>query len=76
VVQPNAKINRTQRILFYPIYPHISKGSVIYVVTKPQKVKADKKKAEDQFNANKFFESLTTKITGLATLFILLKQVQ
>ena len=76
VVQPNAKINRTQRILFYPIYPRISKGSVIYVVAKPPKVKADKKKAEDQFNANKFFESLTTKITGLATLFILLKQVQ
>ena len=75
VVQPNAKINRTQRILFYPIYPHISKGSVIYVVTKPQKVKADKKKAEEPFNANKFFESLTTKITGLATLFILLKQL-
>ena len=75
VVQPNAKINRTQRILFYPIYPHISKGSVIYVVAKPPKVKADKKKAEDQFNANKFFESLTTKITGLATLFILLKQL-
>ena len=76
VIQPNAKINRTQRILFYPIYPRISKGSVIYVVAKPPKVKADKKKAEDQFNANKFFESLTTKITGLATLFILLKQVQ
>jgi len=75
VVQPNAKINRTKSILFYPIYPRISKGSVIYVVTKPQKVKADKKKAEDQFNANKFFENLTTKITGLATLFILLKQL-
>jgi len=75
VVQPNAKINRTKSILFFPIYPRISKGSVIYVVTKPQKVKADKKKAEDQFNANKFFENLTTKITGLATLFILLKQL-
>ncbi len=75
VVQPNAKINRTKSILFYPIYPRISKGSVIYVVTKPQKVKANMKKAEDQFNANKFFESLTTKITALATLFILLKQL-
>ena len=76
VVQPNAKINRTQRILFYPIYPHISKGSVIYVVTKPQKVKADKKKEGEAFDLNKFLDKLTTKITGLATIYILLKQVK
>jgi hypothetical protein len=76
VIQPNAKINRTQRILFYPIYPHISKGSVIYVVAKPPKVKADKKKAEEPFNANKFFESLTTKIVSIATIYILIKQLK
>ncbi len=76
VIQPNAKINRTKRILFYPIYPAISKGSVIYVVTKEKKVKADKKKEGEPFDSNKFVEKLTTKITGLATLFILLKQVQ
>ena len=76
VIQPNAKINRTQRILFYPIYPRISKGSVIYVVAKPPKVKADKKKAEEPFNANKFFESLTTKIVSIATIYILIKQLK
>jgi polysaccharide export outer membrane protein len=76
VIQPNSKINRTKRILFYPIYPRISKGSTIYVVTKPQKIKADKKKADEPFNANKFFESLTTKIVSIATIYILLKQVQ
>jgi len=76
VIQPNSKINRTQRILFYPIYPRISKGSTIYVVTKPQKIKADKKKADEPFNANKFFESLTTKIVSVATIYILIKQLK
>jgi hypothetical protein len=76
VIQPNSKINRTQRILFYPIYPRISKGSTIYVVTKPQKIKADKKKADEPFNANKFFESLTTKIVSIATIYILIKQLK
>ena len=77
VVQPNSKINRTSRILFYPIYPKVSKGSIIYTVLKPQKVKAaDKKKDGEPFDSNKFVEKLTTKITGLATLYILLRQVQ
>jgi hypothetical protein len=77
VVQPNAKVNRTKRILFYPIYPKVSKGSQIYTVLKPQKVKAaDKKKEGEPFDSNKFVEKLTTKITGLATLYILLKQVK
>lgn len=76
VIQPNAKINRTYRILFYPIYPKVKKGSTIYTVVKPEKVKAEKKKEGEPFDSNKFFEKLTTKITGLATLYILLKQVQ
>jgi protein involved in polysaccharide export with SLBB domain len=76
VIQPNSKINSTHRILFYPIYPKVSKGSTIYTVVKPQKIKADKKKEGDPFDSNKFVEKLTTKITGLATLYILLRQVQ
>ena len=76
VIQPNAKINRTYRILFYPIYPKVKNGSTIYTVVKPEKVKAEKKKEGEPFDSNKFFEKLTTKITGLATLYILLKQVQ
>jgi hypothetical protein len=76
VVQPNSKINRTSRILFYPIYPKVSKGSTIYTVVKPQKVKADKKKEGEAFDVNKFVEKLTTKVTGLATIYILLKQVK
>ena len=76
VIQPNSKINSTHRILFYPIYPKVSKGSTIYTVVKPQKIKADKKKEGEPFDSNKFVEKLTTKITGLATLYILLKQVK
>ena len=76
VIQPNSKINRTYRILFYPIYPKVSMGSTIFTVVKPQKVKADKKKEVEAFDVNKFVEKLTTKITGLATIYILLKQVK
>lgn len=76
VIQPNAKINRTKSILFYPIYPRISKGSTIFVITKPQKVKAEKKKAEEAFNVNKFIENFTTKVMGLATMYILIKQIK
>jgi hypothetical protein len=76
VIQPNAKINRTHRILFYPIYPKVKKGSVIYTVVKPEKVKKEKKIESEPFDSNKFFEKLTTKITGLATIYILLKQVK
>jgi protein involved in polysaccharide export with SLBB domain len=76
VVQPNSKVNRTHRILFYPIYPKVSKGSIIYTVAKPPKVKADKKKEGEPFNANKFFEGLTTKIVSIATIYILIKQLK
>ena len=76
VIQPNSKVNSTHRILFYPIYPKVSKGSTIYTVVKPQKVKAEKKKEGEAFDLNKFLDKLTTKITGLATIYILLKQVQ
>ena len=76
VIQPNSKINSTHRILFYPIYPKVSKGSTIYTVIKPEKIKPEKKKEREPFDSNKFVEKLTTKITGLATLYILLKQVK
>ena len=76
VIQPNAKVNSTRRILFYPIYPKVSKGSTIYTILKPEKVKADKKKEGEPFNANKFFESLTTKIVSIATIYILIKQLK
>ena len=74
VVQPNAKINRTKDFIVFKIYPKVTKGSTIYVVDKIKKEK-DLKKEKESFNWNKFIENTTVKLTGIATLFILFKQL-
>lgn len=74
VIQPNAKINRTRNFVVFKVYPKVRKGSTIYVVDKPRKEKIDKSQRE-VFNWNKFIESSLVKLTGLATLFILFKQL-
>ncbi len=74
VIQPNAKINRTKNFIVFKVYPKVTKGSTIYVVEKEKKEKQIKKETEP-FNWNKFIESTTVKFTGLATLFILLRQL-
>ena len=74
VVQPNAKINRTKDFIVFKIYPKVTKGSTIYVVGKIKKEK-DLKKEKESFNWNKFIENTTVKLTGIATLFILFKQL-
>lgn len=75
VIQPNAKVNRTIDLLVFKIYPKVTKGSIIYVVNKVKKDK-DIKKASEPFNWNKFIENSMLKITGLATIFVLLNQVK
>jgi protein involved in polysaccharide export with SLBB domain len=74
VIQPNAKINRTKNFVIFKVYPKVTKGSTIYVVQKEVKPEEIKKEREP-FNWNKFVESTTLKVTGLATLFILLRQL-
>lgn len=74
VIQPNAKINRTKDFLIFKIYPKVTKGSTIYVVQKeikPEEIKNER----EPFDWNKFIERTTVKVTGLATLFILLRQL-
>lgn len=74
VVQPNAKINRTRNFYVFKIYPKVTKGSTIYVVEKIKKEK-DLIKEREPFNWNKFIENTTLKVTGIATLFLLFKQL-
>lgn len=74
VIQPNAKINRTKNYLIFKVYPKVTKGSTIYVVNKIKKDKQIKKESEP-FNWNKFIENTTLKVTGIATLFLLFKQL-
>lgn len=74
VIQPNAKINRTRDWGIVKVYPKVTKGSTIYVVNKLKKEKQIKKEVEP-FNWNQFIERTTVKVTGLATFFILLRQL-
>lgn len=74
VIQPNAKINRTKDFLILKVYPKVTKGSTIYVVQKEAKPEEIKNEREP-FDWNKFIERTTVKVTGLATLFILLRQL-
>lgn len=75
VIQPNAKINRTKNFIIFKVYPKVTKGSTIYVVQKEKKPEQLVKEREP-FNWNQFIERTTVKVTGLATLFILLQQLR
>lgn len=74
VVENNGKVDRTKNYLLFKIYPKVKKGSTIYVVTKPVKTKEAKQKSEP-VNWNTVIERTTVKITGLITLYLLLKTV-
>jgi protein involved in polysaccharide export with SLBB domain len=74
VIQQNLKINRTKNLLLFKIYPKVGKGSTIYVVDKPVKTKIDNTNKKD-FDWNRFIESTIVKLTGLATLAIIFRQL-
>lgn len=74
VIENNSKINKTRNYLFFNVYPKVRKGSTVYVVNKPLKEKKLKKESEP-FNWNRFIENTTVKLTGLATLYLLFKQL-
>lgn len=75
VVQPNSKVNKTRNFILFKVYPRVTKGSTIYVVTKPVKKKEDKTD-KIRFDVNKFIENTTVKITGLVTLYIIFRQLR
>lgn len=73
VVAANDKVSRTHSILGIRFYPKVGPGSTIYVVEK-ELTKRQKEKGEP-VNWNKVIESTTVKLTGFATLVILLRQL-
>jgi polysaccharide biosynthesis/export protein len=75
VLEHNGKVNRTKNFLLFKVYPKVKKGSVVYVVSKPIDEKKEKKKSEP-IDWNQVISSITIKITGLATFYILLSQLK
>jgi polysaccharide biosynthesis/export protein len=74
IVENNGKVDRTRNYVLFKIYPKVKKGSTIYVVTKPVKAKETRQKSEP-VNWTTVIERTTVKITGLITLYLLLKTV-
>jgi len=72
VLENNNKVNRTRNYIIFKVYPKVKKGSTIYVVSKPEKKKEQRKKS-DPIDWNKNISEITTKLTGIATLYILLR---
>ncbi len=72
VVAANDRVKRTKAVLGIRIYPKVKEGAVIYVLEKP--MPNDKQKGEP-INWNKVIDNTTVKLTGLATLYLLVSQI-
>lgn len=65
------KVKRTRNFLLFKIYPKVKVGDEIYVVAKQQKSR--KREKGEKFNWNRFIESVSVKLTGVATLYVILQ---
>jgi protein involved in polysaccharide export with SLBB domain/ribosomal protein L12E/L44/L45/RPP1/RPP2 len=74
VEQPNGKINRTKRVLFFKIYPKVAKGSIVFIPSKPEKPEKEKKEGKNVDWDKKlsqilaFMSVVTTAIVAYATI--------
>jgi protein involved in polysaccharide export with SLBB domain len=75
VVEANGRVRRTVNCYIFRVSPKVKKGSAVYVISKDKKAKTSKK---DKLNKiptdwNKIIQDITVKLTGLATLWALIK---
>jgi len=75
VVAANDKVSRTKNILgFIRVYPKVPIGATVFV---PEREAAKEKREKgDPINWNRVIENGTIKLTGIATLYILLSQIR
>ncbi|MFT6716164.1 MAG: protein involved in polysaccharide export with SLBB domain [Saprospiraceae bacterium] len=70
VETPGGNIKRTKNYLLFNIYPKVHKGDAIFVLN--EKTKKKKDKVAEPVDWNRAIEKMTVKLTGLATLFIIM----
>lgn len=68
------KVKRTKNFGIFKVYPKVKLADRIVVVRKVEKEKS-KKKEKEEVNWNKAIENITIKLTGLTTLYILVRQI-
>lgn len=73
VVAADDKVSRTKSVLGIRFYPKVSPGATIYVMEKELTKKQTEK--GEPINWNRVIENTTVKLTGLATLYILISQI-
>lgn len=73
VETPGGYVKRTINFGLFRIYPKVRVGDKIHVIKKEEKVKNEKNK--EPINWNRVIENTTVKLTGIATLWVLLQRV-
>jgi protein involved in polysaccharide export with SLBB domain len=71
VVYPSGKVDRTANFWLYNDYPIVKAKGVIRVELEPEKAKRDKRE-QKPFDLNQAIATVTTALTGFATLYVLL----
>lgn len=72
VVESNKKINKTKNFYLFKVYPKVKAGSTIYVINKPEKIR---EKKDEKIDYNKLLDSTLVRLTSLATVFFIFKQI-
>jgi len=76
VQHPGGEIKRSFNMGFWSITPKVRPGSIVTFRMPAPKPKTEKEKKEGEpMDWNKFWESLTTKLTGVATLWVLVSRI-
>jgi protein involved in polysaccharide export with SLBB domain len=74
VVEPGGKIDRSKNFGLFVVTPKVAAGSEIHF--QPAPVKAQKEKVDSKTDWNRVIENFTVKLTGFATLWVLLSRVK
>ena len=73
VIAAGDKVSRTKNFYLFKVYPKVSPGAMVYVGLKD--AAKEKRERSEPIDWNRVIESTTVKLTGLATLYILLDQI-
>jgi polysaccharide export outer membrane protein len=76
VIESGGYVHRTKHFLFFRISPKVTKGASVVVPKKIVKQKDKDKKESEPINWNKAIENATVKITGFATLWLLITKLK
>ena len=75
VEHPGGQVKRSRHFGLFVLTPKVKAGSKIKFQPSPVKTEKQKKKEGEPMDWNKFFENLTTKLTAVATLWVLVSRI-